>query len=379
MPWNNNNGGPWGGSGGNRGGPWGSGPQQPQGGPQSPDLEDLIRRGQDRLKSVFPSGGRGNQAIAALIVIVLVAIWLTNAVYQVQPDELGQELVFGQPKDDVAGPGLHFHWWPLETVEIVNIRQRRETIGTSTNRTSGDASLMLSGDQNIVDVVFSVIWRVSEPKKFLFNVADPEAFVRRIAESAMREYVGRSRAEEVRTERRAEVEEAVRQQLQTTLDDYGAGITVVGVQLERADPPAEVADAFEEVQRAQQDLDRFQREAEQYANRRLGEARGQASQIREAARGYKESTIAEAQGEAQRFLSIFAEYRLAPEVTRKRMYLETLEEVLRDSNKVILETGEGQQGVVPYLPLNELQRDRSTQSRSSGQTTATGTSQGGSQ
>jgi len=380
MPWNNNNGGPWGNPGGNRGGPWGSGPQQPQGGgPQQPDLEDLIRRGQDRLKRMFPSGGRGNQAIAALVAIVLVAVWLTNAVYQVQPDQLGQELVFGKPKDEVAGPGLHFHWWPVETVEIVNIRQRRETIGSGTRAGGSDLSLMLSGDQNIVDVVFSVIWRVSEPKKYLFNVADPEAFVRRIAESAMREYVGRSRAEEVRTERRAEVEEAVRQQLQSTLDAYGAGITVVGIQLERADPPAEVADAFEEVQRAQQDLDRFQREAEQYANRRLGEARGQASQIREAARGYKESTIAEAEGEAQRFLSIYEEYRQAPEVTRKRMYLETLEEVLRDSNKIILEQGEGGQGVVPYLPLNELQNKNAGSPGARQPSNTSTTQQGGSQ
>ncbi|MCT8267451.1 MULTISPECIES: FtsH protease activity modulator HflK [Afifella] len=380
MPWSNNNngGGPWGNpGGGNRGGPWGSGPQPS--GPQQPDLEDLIRRGQDKLRGMFPNGGRGNLAIAAVVAIILVAIWLTNAIYTVQPDELGQELVFGKPKPQVEEPGLHFHLWPFETVEIVTIRQRRETIGTSSARNNDPNSLMLSGDQNIVDVVFTVIWRVSSPKDFLFNVADPEGFVRRVAESAMREYVGRSRAEEVRTERRAEVEDQVRALLQGTLDNYGAGITIVGVQLERADPPSEVADAFEEVQRAQQDLDRYQREAEQYANKRLGEARGEASKTREAGRAFKESTIAEAQGEAQRFISVFNEYRLAPEVTRKRIYLETLEGVLRDSNKVIMETDGNGSGVVPYLPLNDLPASNARRSSSSNSSSSRTSQQGSNQ
>ncbi|MDQ0326694.1 membrane protease subunit HflK [Rhodopseudomonas julia] len=380
MPWSNNNngGGPWGNpGGGNRGGPWGSGPQPS--GPQQPDLEDLIRRGQDKLRGMFPGGGRGNLAIAAVVVVILIAVWLTNAIYTVQADELGQELVFGKPKSQVEQPGLHFHFWPFETVEIVTIRQRRETIGTSTQRQGDPMSLMLSGDQNIVDVVFSVIWRVSDPKAYLFNVADPEGFVRRIAESAMREYVGRSRAEDVRTERRAEVEEQVRALLQGTLDNYGAGITIVGVQLERADPPSEVADAFEEVQRAQQDLDRYQREAEQYGNKRLGEARGEASKVREAGRAYKESTIAEAQGEAQRFLSIYNEYRQAPEVTRKRIYLETMEGVLRDSNKVIMESEDGGSGVVPYLPLNDLPRGTGRSSSATGSNGSRTSQQGSNQ
>jgi len=348
MPWNNNNGG--------GGGPWGSGPQQP-GGPTPPDLEELLKRSQDRLKNALPSGGRGNMVIAGVAAIALLAIWLMNAIYTVQPEELAQELLFGKPKEVVSVPGLHFHWWPLETVEKVSAAQQKLQIGTvGTRRAAGDLSQMLSGDQNIIDVEFTVIWLVKDPKSFLFNVSDPEAFVRRVSESGMREYVGRTRADEVRTGKREELEDAVRTLVQTTLDAYGAGIRIIGIQLEKADPPAEVADAFEEVQRAQQDQSRFQREAEAYANRRLGEARGEASQIREAAQGYKQSVIAQAQGESQRFVSVFEEYDKAKDVTRKRLFLETLERVLKGSNKIILESGDGGSGVVPYLPLNELRR-----------------------
>jgi membrane protease subunit HflK len=214
---------------------------------------------------------------------------------------------------------------------------------------------MLSADQNIVEINFSVLWRVSDPKKFLFSVNEPAAFLRRTSESAMRELVGRSTAEQVRTERRAEVEEGVRALVQGTLETYNAGISIVGVQLERADPPTEVADAFEEVQRAQQDLDRFQREADQYANRRLGDARGEAAQISEQAIGYRQQIVAEAQGESQRFVSVLKEYEQAKDVTRERLFLETMERVIQGSNKIILDQ-QGGQGVLPYLPLDALQR-----------------------
>jgi membrane protease subunit HflK len=235
---------------------------------------------------------------------------------------------------------------------------------------------MLSADQNIVEIDLPCLWKVSDPKQFIFNVNDPVAMLRRMSESAMRELVGRSSAEEVRTERRAEVEEGVRALVQSTLDSYGAGITIDGVQLERADPPAEVADAFEEVQRAQQDLERFQREAEQYGNKRLGDARGQAAQISEQAIGYRQQVVAEAQGESQRFVSVLAEYEQAEDVTRERLFLETMERVLGDSNKIILEQNGGQ-GVLPYLPLDQLQRNASpaaqqpAQAQPSAQTPAT--------
>jgi membrane protease subunit HflK len=351
MPWNNNSGG--GGWKGGGGGPWGGGPQQR--GPQPPDLEELLKRSQDRLRNVLPGGGRSNALIVVLVVAAIAVIWIYNSLYMVQPDELGQELVFGKPKTEVSTQGLHFIFWPVETVEMVSTRVQREFLGSdAARRNSTDTNLMLSGDQNIVEINFSVLWRVKEPKKYLFDISEPEAFLRRVAESAMRELVGRSSAEEVRTERRAEVEEGVKELLQRTLDNYSAGMTVVGVQLERADPPAEVADAFEEVQRAQQDLDRFQREAEQYANKRLGDARGQAAQISETAIGYKQQVVAEAEGESQRFLSVLAEYQRAQDVTRKRLYLETVERVFQNSNKIILSEGTAQ-GVLPYLPLDQLQ------------------------
>ena len=354
MPWSSNGGGGWKGG----GGPWGQGPQQR--GPQPPDLEELLKRSQDRLRTVLPSGGRGNLSIALLIIAALAILWLIQSVYTVQPDELGQELVFGQPKDEVATPGLHFHFWPVETVEKVSTRVQTESLTATTGpRDVAISNLMLSGDQNIVEIDFSVLWRVAEPKNYLFNVAEPQQLLRRVAESAMRELVGRSAAEDVRTERRAEVEEGVRELLQTTLDDYEAGVTIFGVQLERADPPDEVADAFEEVQRAQQDLDRLQREAEAYANRRLGDARGEAAQITEQALGYKEQVVAGAEGESQRFLSVLAEYEQAEAVTRQRLFLETLESVLADSNKILLEDSAGG-GVIPYLPIDQLMRNRTS-------------------
>lgn len=358
MPWNNNSGG--GGWKGGGGGPWGQGPQQR--GPQPPDLEEILRRSQDRLRNILPTGGRGNFSIALVVTAVLAVLWVVTCVYTVQPDELGQELVFGKPKPEVATQGLHFHFWPVETVEKVPTRVQRELIGfDDANRRAGtETNLMLSADQNIVEINFSVLWRVSDPKQFLFNVAEPAALLRRISDSAMRELVGRSSAEEVRTERRAEVEEGVRSLVQGTLDAYGAGISIVGVQLERADPPTEVADAFEEVQRAQQDLDRFQREAEAYSNRRLGDARAEAAQITEAAAGYRQQVVAQAVGESQRFLSVLAEYEQAQGVTRDRLFLETMEGVLQDANKIILEQSAGP-GVLPYLPLDQLQRNNQRQ------------------
>jgi modulator of FtsH protease HflK len=361
MPWNDKNdgGGPWKPSDKNNG-PWGQGPQGPKGGGSGgtpPDLEEILRRGQERLKQALPGGGGGsaaNPVFFGLLGAGALALWLMQAVYQVQPDQLGQELFLGKPKAEVSMPGLHFHFWPLEKVEIVSTTQQREQIGSSNAATSSGRKegQMLSGDQNVVDVNFTVIWSVNDPKKYLFGVTSQREMVRMIAESAMREFVGRSNAEEVRTEGRQKVEDAVRTQTQLTLDSYEAGVTVVGVQLEKADPPLEVASAFEEVQRAQQNQDQVQREADAYANKRLGEARGEASRMREEAQGYKQSIVAEAQGQAARFVSVYDEYAKAKDVTRERLYLETIEQVFSRSRKIIMEPGG--QGVVPYLPLSEL-------------------------
>ncbi|WP_312796514.1 FtsH protease activity modulator HflK [Tianweitania sp.] len=380
MPWNNQSnggGGPWGGGNNNGGsgggdggnGPWGQKPNRPSG-PQGtpPDLEDIIRRGQDRLRRALPGGGGGNNgggagtglggspALYGLIAIVLLGFWAIQSIYTVQPDEVAVELRFGKPKAELSEPGLHFHWWPVETVEIANIAEKLVNIGEARGgqNTSG---LMLSGDQNIVDVRFSVAYQVSDPIAYLFKVADPEEMVRQVAESAMREAVGRRPAQDIFRDDRQGIAEAVRGIIQGTLDQYQAGINVNAISIEDAAPPREVADAFDEVQRAEQDEDRFVEESNQYSNQKLGQARGQAAQLREEAAAYKNRVVQEAQGEAQRFVSVYDQYALAPEVTRQRLFLETMERVLRNSNKVIVEpsaSGNGS-GVVPYLPLPQLQ------------------------
>ncbi|MDN2566154.1 FtsH protease activity modulator HflK [Aquibium sp. A9E412] len=361
MPWNNQSGGgPWGG--GNGGGPWGQGPRGPSG-PQGspPDLEEIIRRGQDRLRQALPGGGRASPAMLLLIAVVLVGLWLFKAVYTVQPDELAVELRFGEPKDELSEPGLHFHWWPVETVEKASVAERLVDIGEV--RAGGSSGLMLSGDQNIVDVKFSVAYQVSDPADYLFNVSNPDEMVRQVAESAVREVVGRRPAQDVFRDDRQGIADAVRDIIQTTLDDYDAGLTVNALSIEDAAPPREVADAFDEVQRAEQDEDRFVEEANQYSNQQLGQARGEAAQVREEAAAYKNRVVQEARGEAQRFISVYDEYAKAPEVTRKRLFLETMENVLRGSDKVIVEGGGGQD-VVPYLPLPELrarQRENTAQ------------------
>jgi modulator of FtsH protease HflK len=362
MPWNNQSGGggggPWGG-GGNSGGPWGSGPRGPSG-PQGspPDLEDIIRRGQDRLRNAIPGGGKFSPSLLALGGVAVVALWLFQAIYTVQPDEVGVELRFGKPKQELSEPGLHFILWPFESVEIASIAEKLVNIGEVRGDTS--SGLMLSGDQNIVDVKFSVAYQVADPNAYLFNVANPDDMVRQVAESAMREVVGRRPAQDIFREERQAIADAVRGTIQGTLDEYGAGLNINAISIEDAAPPREVADAFDEVQRAEQDEDRFVEESNQYSNQKLGQARGEAAQIREDAAAYKNRVVQEAEGEAQRFLSVYEEYAKAPDVTRKRLFLETMERILQNSDKVIVEQQSNGQGVVPYLPLPELNKRATT-------------------
>ncbi len=243
MPWSNQNGGgggPWGGGGGggNNQGPWGQGPNRPRGngggggGNQPPDLEDLIRRGQDRLKNVVPGGFNGGAFV--IIGIVLVAFWLMQAVYTVQPDERGVELRFGKPLEEVAMPGLHFHLWPVESVEIVKVTEQQQNIGSRPTSNNPGAGLMLSGDQNIVSVQFSVLYTVSDPQSYLFNLEDPTQTLQQVAESAMREVVGRRPAQDVFRDNREEISTQVRDIIQGTMDTYGAGIAINAVPIEDA-------------------------------------------------------------------------------------------------------------------------------------------------
>jgi membrane protease subunit HflK len=362
MPWSNQGGGgggPWG-SGGK--GPWGSG-SQPSGS-TPPDLEEILRRGQDKLRRVLPGGNLGGKGFA-LLGLAAVALWGFSGFVRVEPDELGVVLRFGQEVREVQ-PGLNYHLpYPVESVltpkalrvNKIDIGMRQVEDGRrSSTREVPEESLMLTGDENIVDVNFSVLWKVKPTGvgEYLFNIQNPEGTVKAVAESAMREVVGRSEIQPILTGARQTVENAVQELMQKTLDHYGAGILVQQVQLQKVDPPAQVIDAFRDVQAARADLERLQNEAQTYANRVVPEARGNVAKITQAAEAYKSQTVAEATGQTSRFLKIYEQYKKAPDVTRERMYLETMERVLGGSNKIVVDTGKNAQGVVPYLPLNEF-------------------------
>jgi modulator of FtsH protease HflK len=363
MPWSNQGGGPWGS--GSRG-PWGQGPQSS--GPTPPDLEELLRRSQDKLRTVLPGnlGGKG----LALILLAAIFIWGLSGFFRVEPDELGVVLRFGKYTRD-AKPGLNYHWpYPIETVLTPKVtRVNRIDIGMRlvedlrrgpSMRNVPEESLMLTGDENIVDVDFSVFWLIKPTGagQYLFNIQNPEGTVKAVAESAMREAIGRANIQAVLTGARQATEGAVQELMQKTLDEYGAGVQVTQVQLQKVDPPAQVIDAFRDVQAARADAERLQNEAQTYANRVVPESRGRAAQITQAAEAYREQTVAEAKGQTSRFIKVYDEYKKAPEVTRQRLYLETMERVLGGTEKYIIDSGGsgGGSGVVPYLPLNELQR-----------------------
>jgi modulator of FtsH protease HflK len=361
MPWNNQSGGgPWG-SGSK--GPWGSGPQSQ--GPRPPDLEDFLRRGQDKLRAILPGnlGGRG----LALLVLAVIALWGFSGFFRVEPDELGVVLRFGQFNREVQ-PGLNYHLpYPIETaltpqalrVNKLNIgfRESDDMRRGTTLRDVPEESLMLTGDENIVDVDFSVLWKVKPNAvgDYLFNIQNPEGTVKAVAESAMREVVGRSNIGPILTGARQTIETAVQVLMQKTLDDYGAGIVIQQVQLQKVDPPTQVIDAFRDVQAARSDLERAQNEAQTYANKIVPEARGRAAKITQDADAYKSQTVADAKGQTSRFLQVYEQYKKAPDVTRRRMYLETMERILANTDKTIIDTGSAAgPGVVPYLPLPGL-------------------------
>jgi membrane protease subunit HflK len=351
MPWSND-------GGGSNQGPWGQGPRKPGGQRppgQPPDLDDMLRRAQEKVRNVVP-GGWSFWPIAAGF---LVLIWLFQSVYMVAPNEQGVVLRLGKYAAPPTQPGLHFILWPFETVQTVPV----QSVNIATFGVGGDAhdptaeGLMLAGDQNIVDIEYSVQWKISDPFKYLFRVKNPEQVLGFVTESAMREYVGRSNADEIRTKGREATQDAVKKLIQEALNAYDAGIEIRSVQLNKAEPPQPVMDAFAEVNRAQQDSASMVNQATQYAFQRNGQANGEAAKIRQDADAYKDRIVAEAQGEAQRFTSVYDQYKVAKDVTRRRIYIETMESVLGDSKKVILEQGAAGPGVVPYLPLPELKTD----------------------
>ncbi|HET6522044.1 MAG TPA: FtsH protease activity modulator HflK [Geminicoccaceae bacterium] len=368
MPWNNQGGG-WQSGGGGQG-PWGGRPGG--GGQQPPDLEELLRRSQERVKRIFPggvgAGGPGaNKRLIGIVALIGVAIWLASGFYRVQPAEQGVVLRFGKWVETTES-GLHWHYpAPIETVlkpEVtrvnrveVGFRSAGAEVGrTGAGREVPTESLMLTGDENIVDLNFVVLWRIKDAGQFLFNIRDPGNTVKAVAESTMREIIGATPIAEATTEGRRLIEQTGRTQMEAILDEYGAGIDITEVQLRKVDPPGDVIDAFRDVQRAQADRERLQNEAEAFANDILPRARGEAERLLQEAQAFREEVVARAEGDASRFLAVYEQYRTAQDVTLKRIYLETMEEVLRDMNKVVIDSSVNGPGVVPYLPLPDFER-----------------------
>jgi membrane protease subunit HflK len=351
MPWKNQGGSPWG-SGPK--GPWGSGPQSS--GPNPPDLEDLLRRGQDKLQALLPGGHFSGMGVAIAVILALV-IWGLSGFFRVESEELGVVLRFGKHVRTVQ-PGLNYHL-RVSTLSVGMMLTDDPARRGRTIRDVPEESLMLTGDENIVDVDFTVLWRIKPDGvgDYLFNIQNPEGTVKAVAESAMREVIGRSNIQPILTGARTTIEAAVHDLMQKTLDSYTAGILIQQVQMQKVDPPAQVIDSFRDVQAARADLERLQNEAQTYANRVVPDARGRAAQIVQVAEGYKGQAVAEATGQTARFLKVYEEYKKAPDVTRQRLYLETMERILGGADKLVLDQGmSGGPGVVPYLPLNELGR-----------------------
>ncbi len=379
-----NGSGPWGGGGSGGGGNRGSnggggnnnGQRPPKGNDQIPEIDELVKKGQEQLRVLM--GGRGGKGgstgggsgdggpslgrgTIGLGVLAGVALWAFASFYTVKPEEQSVELFLGEYYG-TGNPGLNFAPWPLVSAEVINVTsERTEDVGVS--RSGNGNGLMLTTDANIVDIDFQVVWNINDPAKLLFNIRDPQLTVQAVSESVMREIIAASTLAPILNRDRGLIADTAMQNIQATLDEYDSGISVVRVNLDRADPPSEVIDAFREVQAAEQERDRLQRQADAYANRVLAEARGEAAQTLEEAEGYRARVVNDALGEASRFSAVLAEYEKAPEVTRRRLYIETMEKVLGSVDKTILDealvNGENGSSVVPYLPLNELNRNSS--------------------
>jgi membrane protease subunit HflK len=361
MPWNNQTGGN--GSGPVKG-PWGRGPTGPSGGGGGnlpPNISNFLRDMQDRIRRLLPNG-EFTTGVIILIVVGAIGLWLLTGLYFVSTHEQGVVLRFGK-FEAVTGPGPNYHLpWPIETVELPEVTTTHQiNIGYQQAGEGDDAhtedvpseSLMLTGDENIVDVNFTVYWVINNAADYLFKVENPDAAIKAVAESAMREVVGQNPIGPILTEDRAPVENQVRELMQKTLDTYHIGVTVTGVKMQNVDTPEEVRDAYRDVQAARADEETLRNKAEAYANKIIPEARGQAAQIVQQAEAYRQKAIAEASGESKQFDSVLEEYRKAPEVTRKRMYIETMSQVYANANKVFVDESAGK-NIIPYLPPQVL-------------------------
>lgn len=376
----------------NNGGPWGNGPRggdgnddgdrrppnrRPGDGPQIPEIDELMKKGQEHLRVLMGGrgGGRGTggaggtggpaftRGTAGLAALAVIGLWVFSSFYTVRPEEQSVELFLGE-FSAIGGPGLNFAPWPLVTAEVLPVtREQTEQIGVVSAGGRVSDGLMLTTDANIVDIDFEVVWNINDPAKYLFNLRDARQTIRAVSESAMREVIARSELAPILNRDRAQIADTVQALIQLTLDNYDSGVNILRLNLDKADPPREVIDAFRDVQAAEQTRDTLQRQADAYANQALAGARGESAKLLEEAEAYRAQVVNEAEGEASRFTAVLGEYLQAPAVTRKRLYLETMEQVLGDVDKIILDSnigGEGGQGIVPYLPLNELRRNTTT-------------------
>jgi len=382
MSWDNQGGGgPWGNNGGSggSGSPWGRGSGNQGGGQTPPDIDEVIRRGQAKLKSLLPKGFGGWKAWT-LVILVLLGIWAANGFYRVQPNQEGVPVLLGRFVGTTTNPGLHWNWpAPIGKVYTPDVTaENRIEIGL---RTSGESSRrgasvrdmpeesqMITGDENIVDIDFVVFWRISDAPNYLFNIRNPDETVKMAAESVMRAIIGQTPIQEALTSRREDIEARTLSSLQKLMSEYQAGIQVRQVQLLAVLPPKNVIDAFDEVSRARQDMDRLKNEAEAFRNDIVPRARGEAQQLLQGAEAYKQEVVNRAQGDANRFNSVYQAYRQSKDVTTTRIYLETLEGIFSNVNKVIIdsEVGKAGAGVVPYLPLPEIKKKQQNNSSSQG-------------
>jgi modulator of FtsH protease HflK len=364
MSWNQGGGGgPWGSGGGP--GPWGSG----GGGRnfQPPNFEEALRRLQALLRQILPGGGRAGGSsprLWALGFAVVLLLWGASGLYRVDPDQEGIVLRFGAFTYRTT-PGLHLHLpWPIEEALTPTVtRVNRVEIGYRTALASGtgardtdvpEESLMLTGDENIVDINFTVFWLVKDAQAYLFNIRNPELTVKSAAESAMREVIGHTEIATAFAEGRGKIETDTQKLLQEILDYYGAGIDVTQVQLLKVDPPNPVIDAFRDVQSAKIDLQTLVNQSESYRNDVVPRAHGDASRIDQEAQAYRAQIVLQAQGDAARFQSVYDAYKISQDVTARRLYIETMESILKSTSKVLIDKSASNSGVVPYLPLPGL-------------------------
>jgi len=381
MTWNNDNDGrpnPWGKPNGNNdkdnnrpGRPYDNG---------DIDLEAMLRKAKDFINSGKNGGGSGNQGngsfnggmpknsgrYISLGLIVAFVLWLASGIYFVQPNQNGVVLTFGKytRTDEMPGPKWRAPW-PIQSVQVVDVTvERRIQIGFNSNDkgfsqnqagSTHNESLMLTGDENIVDINFVVLWRVGNAKDFLYSVRDPEDTIAMVAASTMREIIGQTNIQPALTDARTKIQSDARILMQKLLDEYNAGVTINNVQLQKVDPPAAVVDAFNDVQRARQKKEELRNLAEAYRNDIIPRAKGEAEKMRQAAEAYKQQIVSQATGDASRFNSVYAAYKNSPDVTSERMYLETMEEVIKNTKTFIM--GNKDSNVLPYLPLNDLKKE----------------------